>query len=46
MNSDLSGWNVAKVTTLYGTFTSASTFTGSGFGVVGRRQSDHHAIHL
>jgi surface protein len=30
MNSDLSGWNVAKVTTLTNTFNSASKFTGTG----------------
>jgi len=30
MNSDLSGWNLAKVTTLEGTFNGASKFTGTG----------------
>ena len=30
MNSDLSGWNVAKVTTLANTFNGASKFTGTG----------------
>jgi hypothetical protein len=30
MNSDLGGWTVSKVTTLYRTFTSAYKFTGTG----------------
>ena len=32
MNSDLSGWNVAKVTTLASTFSGAPKFTGAGLG--------------
>jgi hypothetical protein len=32
MNSDLSKWNVAKVTSLSYTFGSASKFTGAGLG--------------
>ena len=30
MNADLSGWKVAKVVTLYGTFYGAYKFTGTG----------------
>ena len=33
MNSDLSGWKVDKVTTLYQTFRGASNFIGTGLGL-------------